>query len=137
MNYFTFDEIELGHTESFQVEMTEEKQDAFREITGDINPLHMDIRYAKEKGHAKCVVFGMLTASFYSTLAGVYLPGEHSLIHRVNSKFMKPVYIGDILTIEGTVTDKNDTFQMITVKAVIKNQNGVKVSKAELQIGII
>lgn len=99
--------------------------------------MHLDSNYAREKGHAKCVVFGMLTAAYYSTLAGVYLPGEHSLIHRVNSKFLKPVYIGDTLTVEGVVTDKNDTFQMITVKAVIKNQNGVKVSKAELQIGIV
>ncbi len=137
MNQYTFHEIEIGQKESFSVTVTKENQDAFRFITGDINPLHEDAIYASKNGYDGCVVFGMLTAAYYSTLAGVYLPGKYSLIHHVNSKFLKPVYIGDTLMIEGSVTDKNDTFQMITVKAVIRNQSGVKVSKAEMQIGII
>ncbi|MDO5573278.1 MAG: MaoC family dehydratase [bacterium] len=137
MNRYTYQEIEVGQKEHFTVTVTEEDQAAFCRITGDINPLHQDPAYAQEKGHKGCVVYGMLTASYYSTLAGVYLPGERSLVHSVKSKFLKPVYIGDTLFIEGTVTEKNDTFQMITVKAVIQNQDGVKVSKAELQIGLI
>ncbi len=137
MNRYTYQELEVGQKEHFTVTVTEEDQAAFCRITGDINPLHQDPAYAQKKGHKSCVVYGMLTASYYSTLAGVYLPGERSLVHSVKSKFLKPVYIGDTLFIEGTVTDKNDTFQMITVKAVIQNQDGVKVSKAELQIGLI
>lgn len=137
MNRYTYDEIEVGMEESFSVTVTEADQAAFCRITGDVNPLHRDAEYAASKGHKSCVVYGMLTASYYSTLAGVYLPGEKSLVHSVKSKFLKPVYVGDTLLIEGTVTEKNDTFQMIIVKAVIQNQDGVKVSKAELQIGLI
>ena len=40
----------------------------------------------------------MLGASFFSTLAGVYLPGEHCLLHGVECKFAKPIFIGDTLT---------------------------------------
>ena len=134
MNRYTYDEIEIGQKEHFSVTVREADQEAFCRITGDVNPLHRDLEYAAAKGHKGCVVYGMLTASYYSTLAGVYLPG---LVHSVKSKFLKPVYIGDTLLIEGTVTEKNDTFQMIIVKAVIQNQDGVKVSKAELQIGLI
>ena len=50
---------------------------------------------------------------------------------------MKPVYIGDQLTIEGKVTEKNDTYRLIRVKAVIRNEAGEKVSKAEMQIGVL
>ena len=137
MNTYTYDQIEVGHKESFTVKITEEEMDKFREITGDVNPLHADAGYAKDKGHPDRVVFGMLTASYLSTLAGVYLPGEHSLIHSVKTKFSGAVYPGDELTIEGTVTEKNDTFELIIVKAVIKNQNNEKVCKAELQVGIV
>ena len=137
MNRFTYDEIEVGHKESFRVRVTKEDMDRFRSLTGDINPLHADPGYAKEHGHRDCVVFGMLTASYLSTLAGVYLPGEHSLIHSVKTKFSGAVYVNDELTIEGTVTEKNDTFELIIVKAVIKNRDGEKVCKAEMQIGII
>lgn len=137
MNHYKYEEIPVGHQESFTVTVTEEDQNRFREITGDVNPLHGDSAYAKAQGHEKCVVFGMLTASYLSTLAGVYLPGERSLIHSVKTKFAKPVYIGDTLIIEGTVSEKNDTFQLLIIKAVIKNQEGVKVCKAEMQVGVI
>ncbi len=137
MNRFTYDEIEVGHKESFRVKVTKEDMDRFRSITGDVNPLHADPDYAKEHGHRDCVGFGMLTASYLSTLAGVYLPGEHSLIHSVKTKFSGAVYVNDELTVEGTVTEKNNTFELIIVKAVIKNGDGEKVCKAEMQIGII
>lgn len=137
MNRFTYDEIEVGYKESFSVRVAQEDMDRFRAITGDVNPLHADPDYAKEHGHKDCVVFGMLTASYLSTLAGVYLPGEHSLIHSVKTKFSGAVYVGDELTVEGTVTEKNDTFELIIVKAVIRNRNGEKVCKAELQVGLI
>lgn len=137
MNTYTYDQIEVGHKESFTVTVTDEEMDRFREITGDINPLHADPGYARAHGHKRCVVFGMLTASYLSTLAGVYLPGEHSLIHSVKTKFSGIVYVGDELTIEGTVTEKNDTFRLIIIKAVILNQNGEKVCKAEMQVGLV
>lgn len=137
MRTYTYSEIEIGLKESFSVLVTEEYQEIFRENTGDVNPLHSDDRFAKDKGYEKHVVFGMLTASYYSTLAGVYLPGEKSLIHSVEVKFMKPVYVGDILRIEGVVTEKHDMFQLLTIKATITNQNDIKVSKAVLKVGCI
>ena len=49
----------------------------------------------------------MLTASFLSTLAGIYLPGEKSLIHSVETKMIKPVFIGDELIVTGKVSEKS------------------------------
>lgn len=136
MNTYTFDEINIGQKESFTVTVTEAQRDKFREITDDVNPLHNDIEYAKSMGHEKCVVFGMLTASYLSTLAGVYLPGKNSLIQKTEVNFRKPVYIGDTLTISGEVTDKSETFKLIEVKIEIKNQDGVKVVKGKMEIAV-
>ncbi len=136
MNHYTYEEITIGQTERFTVTLTQQMQDGFRTITGDMNPLHADKDFAQKKGHPACVVFGMLTASFLSTLAGVYLPGEKSLIHSVDLKMRKPVYVGDELTVEGVVADKSDAVGTITVKVSITNQNGVKVARGEMQIGV-
>ena len=136
MNTYTFEELNVGMTESFTVTVTEQMMDAFTRLSGDVNPLHCDERYAVESGFPGRVVYGMLTASFYSTLAGVYLPGERSILQSVDSKFRSPVYIGDTLTVTGKVSEKNDTFRMITVKAEIINPDGKKVSKATLQVGV-
>ena len=79
MNAYVFEEIAVGLTEGFEVTVTEEMFDRFLDITGDVNPLHNDAAFAQKKGHPARVAFGMLTASFLSTLAGVYLPGKNSL----------------------------------------------------------
>jgi len=136
MNTYTYDEINIGMKESFTVHVTEEERNKFREITGDVNPLHNDEEYAKSLGHEKCVAYGMLSAAYLSTLAGVYLPGKYSLILKTDVSFRKPVYVGDTLTITGEVTEKNDAFKMFIMKVEIKNQDNVKVVKGKMDVAV-
>ena len=136
MNDYKYEEIDIGHKESFAVTVTEEMMNSFLAITGDVNPLHNDEDYAVSKGHPGRVVYGMLSASLLSTLAGVYLPGKRSLIHEVKIKFAKPVYIGDTLTVEGVVEEKNDTYSLLFIKVTIRNQSGDKVLRGKMQVGI-
>lgn len=44
-------------------------------------------------------------------------------------KFIKPVFIEDVLVIEGTIVGFNNTFKRLVLKVVISNQNGQKVLK--------
>ena len=136
MNHYSFDELKEGMSESFSVTVTEEMMDAFRKMSGDENPLHCDEQYAKDSGFDERVVYGMLTASFYSTLAGVYLPGERCLLQEVNTRFRAPVYAGDVLTVEGTVKERHEGFKRIHLQAVIRNSEGKKVSTAEIWAGV-
>ena len=138
MNEYTIEEIQVGMSASFKKLITKEMEDSFRVITGDENPLHKEDDFALEisggnfKGHA---AFGMLTASFYSTVAGMYLPGKYSLIHSFDEiSFMKPVFVGDELTVNAEVIDKDEALKMIRLKIVIKNQENKKVSRAKMKV---
>lgn len=137
MKQYKFGDIEVGVEESFSVTITNEMMEHFKEITGDVNPLHTDPAFAAGKGYSSCVTYGMLTASFLSTLAGVYLPGERSLIHSVETKFVKPVFPGDTLLIHGIVSEKNELFSVITLKVTVTNQNQQKVLRGSMQIGVM
>ena len=137
MNKYRFDEIQVGLTESFEVTITEEQLAAFGQMTGDYNPLHSREEFAREKGFPGKVAYGMLTASFLSTLAGVYLPGENSLIHSVEVKFTKPVLVGDVLRITGEVKEKNDHFPVFSMNVTILNQNSEKVLRGTMKVGVI
>ena len=137
MNEYFFRDLYLGQSESFRVEVTKELEDDFLKMTGDVNPLHSSDDFAEEIGDGKFrshVTFGMLTASFYSTLAGVYLPGKYSLIHSLDIKFQKPVYAGEKLTVSGEIVNKQDELKLIQIKATIKNQNSQNVSKADIKV---
>jgi acyl dehydratase len=109
---------------------------AFTKITGDISPIHLSAEYANEKGFRDVLVYGMLTASFYSTLIGVYLPGKYGVFQKCDVSFNKPVYIGDTLFVSGKVSDIHYELKRITIKAEIKNQHNEKVSAATLIVGI-
>ena len=138
MNEYPIEEIQVGMSASFKKLITKEMEDSFRVITGDENPLHKEDDFALEisggnfKGHA---AFGMLTASFYSTVAGMYLPGKYSLIHSFDEiSFMKPVFVGDELTVNAEVIDKDEALKMIRLKIIIKNQDNKKVSRAKMKV---
>lgn len=136
MNHYTLQQLRPGMAEQFTVTVTPQMMEQFYAITGDGSPIHMSEEYAAQRGYPGRVVYGMLGASFFSTLAGVYLPGEHCLLHSVESKFVKPIFIGDTLTITGTVSEVNETFSEVTIKAVIADQNGKKVTRGLIKAGV-
>jgi len=138
VNEFGIKEIEIGMTESFSRCITSEMESMFRKLTGDENPLHQDDGFAREISNGKYkshVIFGMLTASFYSTIAGMYLPGKYSLIHSFDElSFLKPVFVGDVLTVRGEVVDKDESLNLIKIKVTINNQDRKIVSRAKMKI---
>jgi 3-hydroxybutyryl-CoA dehydratase len=138
MNDYAIDDLlELGAKEfSFETEITEAMQAAFAELSGDRNPLHLSREFAMSKGFDEPVAFGMLTASFYSRLIGVYVPGLHSFLHELKASFIKPVYVGDKLRVSGRLQEVNAEFRRVVVKASIHNQRGEKVSKATIIAGV-
>lgn len=138
MNEYKFEDIKIGLEAEFQVCITEKMLESFCKITGDINPLHNDLDYAKSKGYNERVVYGMLTSSFLSTLAGVYLPGKYSLIHGVEILFKKPVFISDNpLTIKGKVIEINEGFKQFTIRFDILNNKHEKVSRGTMKVGVL
>ena len=135
MREYKLKDIYKGLSESFEVKITPELENKFRDITQDLNLLHIDDEFANEilggnKGHA---AFGMLTASFLSTLAGMYLPGRYSLIHSVEVSFIKPVYAGDVLIIKGVVDEIYEELRMIKLKVNICRLDEV-VCKAKMKV---
>ena len=137
MNSYKFNEISIGLKESFEVTLDLPKVDAFIEITGDKNPIHLDNEYALNNGFNGRIVHGLLTASFFSTLAGEYLPGRYSILHSIDIQFSNPVYIDDLLTISGVVKYINEAYKQIEIEVKIINQNGANVSKGKMKVGVI
>lgn len=136
MNSYKYKEIKIGLSQSFDAVITQKMMDDFLSMSADTNPLHTDREYAKEHGYPSQVVYGMLTASFYSTLVGVYLPGKFALLTAIDVSFNKPVFVEDKIKVFGEVSYMNDAFRQIEIKAYIENQDNVKVSKAKIKVGL-
>lgn len=137
MNQYKFDDLSVGMEEKFKAIIEPSKMAKFLEISNDINPLHLNSKYAKEKGFEDRVVYGLLTASFYSTLVGVYLPGKYCILQGVDVQFFLPVYENDTLIISGEISYINEAYKQIEIKAKIINQDSKKVSSAIIKTGVL
>ena len=99
-----FASISVGEAASFEKIISEDDVRAFAVLSGDYNPLHMDDAYARSTSFGARVVHGMLLAGLVSRLNGMQLPGKRALLMKESLEFKKPVYIGDTVTVEGTLT---------------------------------
>ncbi len=119
---YTYDEIKIGLSKNFQINITESLVNNFAELSGDFSPIHIDNEYAKTTTFGKRVVHGMLLASFLSRVDGMYLPGKHALYFTQNLEFRNPCFIGDTITVFSKVIDKSDSTKILKIESKITNQ---------------
>ena len=123
LNELKYDDIFIGQQESFTINITESMVEKFSNLSGDLNPLHMDNKFAESSSFNKRIVHGMLLASFFSQLIGMKLPGKHALYFSQTLNFRSPCYIDDQIEVVGEVTEKSDSTQIITVSTSIFNES--------------
>ena len=121
---YYFNEIKIGLKRNFQVTITESMLNDFAKLSGDFSPLHMDQEYAASTSFKKRGVHGMLLASFFSRIDGMYLPGKHALYFSQSLNFVNPCFVGEKITVEGEVVDKSYATKIIKIKTRITNEHG-------------
>lgn len=137
MNEYLFSDMKIGMREMFSVPVTEEMLSVFQKLSGDSNPLHMSPDYAKENGFKDKVVYGMLTSAFLSRLVGMYLPGRYCLLRQAELKFIRPVYAGNVLRVEGEVTALNGTVEQAELKVSMENEEHEIVLRGKVKVGFL
>lgn len=128
----TFEDIAVGDSASFTKVWTREDVLMFASLSGDMNPLHVDENYALATQFGKPIIHGMLVASSFSSLVGMYLPGKYCLYVKQDVSFKKPVYTGDTLIIEGRVVAKIQSTKMLEIKMKITRVGEVVVEGTAL-----
>jgi len=123
LNELKYDDIFIGQQESFTINITESMVEKFSNLSGDLNPLHMDNKFAESSSFNKRIVHGMLLASFFSQLIGMKLPGKNALYFSQTLNFRSPCYIDDQIEVVGEVIEKSDSTQIITVSTTIFNKS--------------
>ena len=123
LNELSYNDISIGQQESFMIIITESMVEKFSNLSGDLNPLHMDNEFAESSSFKKRIVHGMLLASFFSQLIGMKLPGKNALYFSQTLNFRSPCYIDDEIEVIGEVTEKSDSTKIITVSTSIFNKS--------------
>ena len=122
-----YDDIYLGQTASQTRTLSQSDIQAFALVSGDVNPAHLDQEYAEHTLFHGVIAHGMWGGALISTMLGTKLPGPGTIYLEQNLHFVKPVRIGDTLTITVTVVAKDDEKKRVTLDCEIINQKLAKV----------
>jgi acyl dehydratase len=88
----------------------------FGRLSGDMNPLHLEPDAWVGTPFTGNLVHGALTASLFSQLMGMELPGPGAVYLSQTLKFQAPVYIGEAVTATVTVTHVRTDKRIITLE---------------------
>jgi 3-hydroxybutyryl-CoA dehydratase len=90
-----FEDLSVGQEASLSNTVTEAVINAFAEISGDTNPVHLDADYAAKTIFKERIAHGMLAAAYISAVFGTKLPGPGAIYISQTLSFKAPVKIGD------------------------------------------
>lgn len=132
-----FDRINVGDHAHVEHALVAEDVAAFAALTGDRNPLHVDPEYARTTEFGRPVVYGMLSASFISTLIGMLLPGPGALWTSQTLNFKAPAFIGDVIAVRGEVRQKVVSARLLVLDITVKNHRGSEIIDGQATVKML
>ena len=131
------DDFEPGQHVTLRKTFTEEDVRRFIEITGDVNPLHVDEAFAAGTQFGRRVLHGMLTASILSTMVGMLLPGTGAVYRSQTIAFLRPVHVGDTVTAHFVVRAVDRDRHRLQIDSWIENEAGERVIEGACEAGLL
>lgn len=123
----------VGHSARFSKTVGEFDVYQFAGVSGDFSPNHVDAEYMQTTRYGQRVAHGVLSVAYMSTCStkvaeALGRPSVSAGYDRV--RFIRPVFIGDTLTINYTVTSYDPEVEQFTAAVEVRNQRGEVVSVA-------
>ncbi|MFN8438088.1 MAG: MaoC family dehydratase [Cytophagales bacterium] len=132
------EKFEVGSEFIHSFVITQKQVDAFAEISGDKNPIHIDEEYAQSTKFGKRIIHGMFGASIISYVMGMKFPGPGSVYLKQNIEFKRPMFpeieyegkfkVLDIDT-KGRATVKTDIYDKNTQKICTEGEAVILLTK--------
>jgi 3-hydroxybutyryl-CoA dehydratase len=119
--------LNIGDTFKFSKTIGESDVYLFGGITGDLNDNHINEEYMSKTIYKKRIMHGVLGIGFFSTASTIALNSQSLVAVSVgydHIRFIKPVFIGDTITVKYTIEQKDEDHMRTTANLELFNQHG-------------
>ncbi|MDQ1829131.1 bifunctional enoyl-CoA hydratase/phosphate acetyltransferase [Massilia scottii] len=130
----TFDEIRIGESAALARTLSRADIELFAVMSGDVNPAHLDEEFARTSKFSDIVAHGMWGGALISTVLGTQLPGAGTIYLGQNLRFLRPVMLGDTVTVTLTVQEKDNGKRRIVFDCLCINQHGQPVITGSAEV---
>ena len=118
--------LKIGDKAQFTKSFTAEEVALFAKISGDDNPIHLDVEYAEKSIFKQRIAHGFLVGSLISAAIGKNLPGNGTIYLNQNMKFLAPVLFSDTIVAHIEVLDFPKGSQVL-LSTICRNQDQIIV----------
>lgn len=115
--------------------ITQQQIDAYADVSGDHNPIHLDSVAARAVGLDGTIAHGMLSMAFLGQMLTDWLSEQgasHGWVRRLRVRFQAMVRPGDTLTCRGVLGERGEHGQRVEVW--IDNQHGERVITGDADV---
>ena len=116
--------IAIGDKVSIKKSFSQEEVYSYSLVSNDTNPIHYDTEYASSTPFKKPIVHGLLAASLFGGLLGTELPGRGTIHLGQTLKFLKPVYVNELVEATIKVVSIRQDKPIITFEVICIKENG-------------
>ena len=103
--------------------ITRLQEQQFMDLTGDVNPIHLNADAARAEGYQAPIVHGMLVASIIGKVIGMEFPGQGTVnIHRAFD-FIRTMFVDERYILRLRITNIDIATHIAEMKFSIKNSN--------------
>jgi 3-hydroxybutyryl-CoA dehydratase len=128
--------LAVGQSASVTLKVSDALVDAFAELSGDHNPLHMDDAFAQSAGFTSRVAHGALLTAYVSRLIGTKLPGAGCLWLKHQVQWRMPVFVDDVVEITARIKHISIGTNIVLLSMEAHNQQGTIVMDGEGAVAI-
>lgn len=121
------EDLSIGMAASMTKEIREDDVVAFADLSGDVNPVHLDEDYARTTRFETRIAHGMLTASLFSAVIGTKLPGPGAIYLSQSLRFRAPVRLGQAVTATCTITEIDAKRQRVGLACAARVEDTVVI----------
>lgn len=112
--------IDQTYEEVFR--FSQEDIQAFAQVSGDYNPVHLDAEQAANTVYKKPILHGMLGASVFSRVIGMEFPGAGTIYLEQSLQFKRPMYPDEIYRVRIRVKEVEERRHRARLETTIVNE---------------
>ncbi|HQT81998.1 MAG: enoyl-CoA hydratase [Ferrovum sp. 37-45-19] len=129
-----FDEINIGQSTKLTRTFTDQDSQEFAGISQDLGQNRADSNELDLSGNLQLMAYGSWISSLVSRLVATHLPGSGSQYHAQSFRFIKPIQLGDTVSVKVTVKEKDSLTKLVTLHCLVDNQHGETLVTGEVTV---
>lgn len=101
----------VGDVFTHDISYTQENVNLYAQISGDVNPLHIDEEAGKNSMFGRNIIHGHYSASVFTKIFGTLLYADGHIYMKQNNTFLRPMFVNTpyraVITVKEVFPEKN------------------------------